>query len=82
MGRMADDKSTSFEGSLERLEQIVQSLERDEPDLEKAIELFKDGRKLVAACEGMLKTAQEQLDTVNAPARPVEAALDDDEVEL
>jgi exodeoxyribonuclease VII small subunit len=80
---MADDRSASFEGSLQRLEHIVKALETEEPDLERAVLLYKEGRELVQRCEGLLKTAQEAIDAVNAPpapARPVEDALDDDEI--
>ncbi len=82
---MADDRSASFEGSLQRLEQIVKVLESEEPDLERAVALYKEGRELVQRCEALLKTAQQQLDAVNAPtanARPVEDALDDNEIEI
>jgi exodeoxyribonuclease VII small subunit len=77
---MADDKSASFEGSLQRLEQIVKALETDEPDLERAVALYKEGRELVGRCESLLKNAQEAIDAVNVPpVRPAEDALDDDE---
>jgi exodeoxyribonuclease VII small subunit len=82
---MADDRSASFEGSLQRLEQIVKSLETEEPDLERAVLLYKEGRELVARCETLLKTAQQAIDAVNAPpapSRPTEDALDDDEIQL
>jgi exodeoxyribonuclease VII small subunit len=83
---MADDRSASFEQSLQRLEQIVRSLETEEPDLERSVLLYKEGRELVTRCEGLLKTAQQAIDAVNAPQsappRPVEDALDDDEIEI
>ncbi|BDE07056.1 hypothetical protein WPS_23320 [Vulcanimicrobium alpinum] len=80
---MADDRSASFEGSLQRLEQIVKILESEEPDLERAVALYKEGRELVGRCEGLLKTAHAGIDAANAaPARPVEDALDDDEIEI
>jgi exodeoxyribonuclease VII small subunit len=80
---MADDKSASFESSLQRLEQIVKMLETEDPDLERAVALYKEGKELVARCQGFLQTAQQQIDAVNAPpARPLEAALDDDELEI
>jgi len=76
---MADDKSASFEGSLQRLEQIVKALETEEPGLERAVALYSEGRDLVVRCEGLLKTAQQAIDAVNAPAaRAVEGAPDDD----
>jgi len=80
---MADDKSASFESSLQRLEQIVKTLETEEPDLEKAVALYKEGKELATRCEGLLKNAQQAIDAVNVPsARPVEDALDDDEIPL
>ncbi len=80
---MADDRSASFEGSLQRLEEIVKSLETEEPDLERAVALYAEGKELVLSCEAQLKKAQLKIDAVNAPpARPVEDALDDDEIRL
>jgi exodeoxyribonuclease VII small subunit len=82
---MADDRSASFEGSLQRLEEIVKSLETEEPDLERAVALYAEGKELVGRCEGLLKNAQQAIDAVNAPSapsRPVEDALDDDEIKL
>lgn len=79
---MADDRSTSFESSLQRLEQIVKTLETEDPDLERAVGLYKEGRELIARCEGLLKAAQQAIDAVNVPpARPAEDALDD-EIEI
>jgi exodeoxyribonuclease VII small subunit len=80
---MADDRSASFESSLQRLEQIVKSLETEEPDLERAVLLYAEGKELVQRCEGLLKNAQQAIDAVNAPSapsRPAEDALDDDEI--
>ena len=82
---MADDRSASFEGSLQRLEEIVQSLETEEPDLERAVALYAEGKELVLRCGDLLKNAQQAIDAVNAPpapSRPVEDALDDDELRL
>jgi exodeoxyribonuclease VII small subunit len=80
---MADDRSGSFESSLTRLEQIVKSLETEEPDLERAVALYAEGKELVLRCEGLLKSAQQAIDAVNAPAaaaRPAEDALDEEEI--
>jgi exodeoxyribonuclease VII small subunit len=80
---MADDKSTSFEGSLQRLEQIVKALETEEPELERAVALYREGRDLIGRCEGLLKSAQQAIDAVNAPtARSLEDAPDGDAVQL
>jgi exodeoxyribonuclease VII small subunit len=82
---MADDRSASFEGSLQRLEQIVKTLEGEEPDLERAVLLYKEGRELVERCQGLLKNAQQAIDAVNAPpaaARSAEDASDDGAEEI
>jgi len=67
------------------LEQIVKALETEEPDLERAVLLYAEGKELVQRCEGLLKNAQQAIDAVNAPAapsRPLEDALDEDEIPL
>jgi exodeoxyribonuclease VII small subunit len=58
---MAENKSTSFESSLDRLKAVVDELERESVDLERSVELFREGRSLVARCETLLKTAEETL---------------------
>ncbi len=73
---MADDKSASFEGRLQRLEAIVRTLEADDTDLERAVNLYAEGKDLVAQCEDQLKAAQQKIDAVNAPPGPARAAED------
>jgi exodeoxyribonuclease VII small subunit len=76
---MADDKSASFEGSLQRLEQIVKALEAEEPELERAVALYGEGRQVIARCEALLTSAQAAIDAVNTPRPPAaEGATDDD----
>ncbi len=78
---MADDKSASFEESLRRLETIVKTLETEEPDLERAVALYQEGKVLVSRCGELLAGAQQAIDAVNVPARPsLEDALGDDEI--
>jgi exodeoxyribonuclease VII small subunit len=67
MERMAENKSTSFESSLDRLKAVVDELERESVDLERSVELFKEGRALVARCEALLKNAEETLRAADAP---------------
>jgi len=78
---MTENKSRSFEASLERLDAIVRELEAEGVELERSVELFKEGRTLVARCEELLKNAEDTLraadGTTAAPATPGPA--DDDE---
>ena len=74
---MADDRPASFETSLQRLEAIVRTLETDDVDLERAVNLYAEGKQLVAKCEEQLKDAQRKIEAAGAPARPSQDAPDD-----
>jgi exodeoxyribonuclease VII small subunit len=65
---MAENKLTSFESSLDRLRAVVDELERESVDLERSVELFKEGRTLVARCEALLKNAEETLRAADGTA--------------
>jgi len=47
-----------FEECLERLEKIVQELEKGEVPLEKSLTLFEEGMKLSATCRTQLEEAE------------------------
>ncbi len=59
---MSSDLPKSFEGKLERVEAIVKELETGRVELDRAIELFKEGKVLARECEALLRSAQEQVD--------------------
>jgi exodeoxyribonuclease VII small subunit len=66
---MNNDSSTSFESKLSRIDAIVKELETNQVPLDRAIELFKEGKTLARQCEEMLKNAQEQVErAMNEPA--------------
>ncbi len=48
----------SFEKDLEKLETIVEQLERGDTSLEEALELFEKGIKLVSSCSKRLDEAE------------------------
>jgi exodeoxyribonuclease VII small subunit len=54
----------SFEQGLERLEQIVQELEKGDLALERALELFEEGMKLSAACRKKLEEAENRVEVL------------------
>jgi len=56
---MASKKT--FEGSVSRLSEIVELLEKGELPLEESIKLFEEGTKLVAACNRMLDDAEQKV---------------------
>jgi exodeoxyribonuclease VII small subunit len=78
---MAENKSGSFESSLDRLKAVVDELERESVDLERSVELFKEGRTLVARCEALLKNAEETLRTADGPAPVPNAPTGDERID-
>lgn len=54
----------TFEQSMQRLEQIVRTLERGEAQLDESLKLFQEGTELVRACGKMLDDAQLQVQKV------------------
>lgn len=59
---MAEAPPQSFEAKLDRIEAIAAELEGGSIDLQRATELFKEGKALARECEVLLKGAQEQID--------------------
>ena len=52
------EKEVSFENALDRLEEIVDLLESGENPLEKSLELFEEGVKLVKFCNKKLEAVE------------------------
>ncbi len=74
---MAENKSASFEGSLERLQAIVKELEADGIELERSVALYREGRELVGQCETMLRSAEATLRQAAGDGDASAAAHDD-----
>lgn len=51
-------KSVTFEESMQRLDEIVKTLEGGDVPLEESIKLFEEGTKLTAKCETLLAGAE------------------------
>jgi exodeoxyribonuclease VII small subunit len=50
-----------FEEAMERLEHIVESLESGDLSLEKSLEMFEEGMKLVNFCSKKLEEAEQKV---------------------
>ena len=50
-----------FKQSMQRLDEIVQLLEKNEIELETAIQYFEEGLKLVNQCDQQLKNFEEKV---------------------
>ena len=70
---MSENKK-SFEENIQRLEQIVRSLERGDAPLEQSLLLFREGTELVASCGKLLDEAELQVKKIASAAdgSPVE----------
>jgi len=65
---MSNEKPGGFEEKLERIDAIVRELESGNVKLDRAIELFKEGKTLAAECEALLKSSQAQIDAAMGPS--------------
>ena len=62
----------TFEDKLARIDTIVKELEGGTVELQRATELFKEGKVLTRECEALLKTAQQQIDEANSDSKSSE----------
>ena len=62
---MSPNKPT-FEENMQRLEQIVRSMERGDVPLEESLKLFQEGTELVRSCGKLLDEAQLQVKKIAA----------------
>jgi len=59
---MDENSNLTFEEAMEKLEEIVEQLERGDVPLEKAIELFQEGMALSQLCGGKLEQAEKKIE--------------------
>lgn len=59
-------QNKSFEENMQRLEQIVRTMERGDVALEESLKLFQEGTELVASCGKLLDDAELQVRKVVA----------------
>ena len=67
-------ENMTFEASMQRLEQIVRTMERGDAPLEESLKLFQEGTELVRNCQKLLEEAQLQVKKIMTAAdgSPVE----------
>ncbi len=54
----------TFRTSIQRLEEIVNTLEKNEIELEEAIKIYEEGLKLVKQCNTQLTNFEKKLATI------------------
>lgn len=75
-----NEKNATFESNMQRLEQIVRTLERGDVALEDSMKLFTEGTELVRSCGKLLDEAQMQVKKimVSQDGTPVEGEFADE----
>ena len=75
-----NEKSMTFEQSMQRLEQIVRTMERGDAPLEESLKLFQEGTELVRNCNQLLENAQLQVKKIMTASdgSPVEEDFTDE----
>ena len=59
----------TFETAMQRLEQIVQTMDSDELPLEDLIVRYQEGIQLVQVCEAKLKSAEKKIEVIARKAQ-------------
>ena len=59
-----NEKNMTFEASMQRLEQIVRTLERGDAQLDESLKLFQEGTELVRSCGKLLDDAELEIKKV------------------
>ena len=59
-------KKETFKQSMERLDVIIEALDRNEIELEDAIQLFEEGLQLVKNCDTQLKQFEQRMNVLRA----------------
>lgn len=75
-----NEKNSTFEQNMSRLEQIVRAMERGDIPLEESLKLFQEGTELVRSCGALLDAAELQVQKI-LPAEdgsPLEEAFDNE----
>ena len=75
-----NEKNTTFEENLKRLEQIVRAMERGDVALDESLKLFQEGTELVRSCGKLLDEAELQVKMIMAGPNgmPVEEVFEDE----
>ena len=64
MGREVMTKKQTFEDALSKLQNIIEELESGSPSLDKMMQLFEDGMKLMQECRSHLIEVEERINTL------------------
>ena len=75
-----NNKKSTFEENMQRLEQIVRAMEHGDVPLEESLKLFQEGTQLVESCSKLLDEAELLVKKISTDSNgePVEEAFADE----
>lgn len=73
---MATKKTMSFEAAMERLEEILHTLESGNENLDTSLSLYEEGIKLIRACSDKLENADHTVKVLQMQADGKAALVD------
>ena len=79
--RTTKDKQPTFEQALAELEKLVAAMEEDQLPLEKLVENYEQGSKLLARCESVLESARKRLELITLDGGPGSGKAEPDAAE-
>lgn len=73
-----NQENKTFEAAMQRLEQVVRTMERGDAPLEESLKLFQEGTELIRTCGKLLDEAELQVKKIMAApdGSPVEEEFD------
>ncbi len=74
-------KKMTYEQSVQRLDEIVRSMEKGDAPLEEALKLFEEGSALIVACGKMLDEAEQKVVKLKKgpEGEPIELPFEEEE---
>jgi len=79
--RATKDKQPGFEQALAELEKLVAAMEEDQLPLEKLVENYEQGSKLLARCESVLESARKRLELITLDGGSGDGEVQPDDAE-
>lgn len=76
-----NNESFRFEEQINKLEQIVETLDEGELPLDELLEQYKEGMRIAKSCREFLDSAQQIITEINKDTRIIPVADDPDEEE-
>jgi exodeoxyribonuclease VII small subunit len=62
----------SFSGDMERLQEIIDEFEKNDPDIESALAFFEEGVKLIKGCREYLSNAKRKVTALSQDGKTEE----------